>query len=64
MAMNERGKESREFVVVTGANGGIGRAIAKHLAEQGLNLVLCTRDKNETNQTRVRKFDKSQHKHN
>jgi 3-oxoacyl-[acyl-carrier protein] reductase len=45
--MNEVGKESKEFVIVTGANGGIGRAIAKHLAEQGLNLVLCTRDKND-----------------
>jgi 3-oxoacyl-[acyl-carrier protein] reductase len=45
--MNGIGKESTEFVVVTGGNGGIGRAIAKHLAEQGLSLVLCTRDKND-----------------
>jgi NADP-dependent 3-hydroxy acid dehydrogenase YdfG len=37
--------------LVTGANGGIGRAIALMLAEQGCNLALLARNKDELNET-------------
>ncbi len=36
-----------EFVVITGANGGIGKSISKHLARHGYSLILCAREKNE-----------------
>ncbi|MGH6859288.1 MAG: SDR family NAD(P)-dependent oxidoreductase [Phyllobacterium sp.] len=34
------GKFSNKTVLVTGANGGIGTAIAKHLGEEGANLIV------------------------
>ena len=36
-----------EFVVVTGANGGIGKSVSNHLARHGYSLILCTREKND-----------------
>jgi 3-oxoacyl-[acyl-carrier protein] reductase len=35
-----------EYVVVTGANGGIGRCVSMHLARHGYSLILCTRANN------------------
>ena len=36
-----------EYVVVTGANGGIGRCVSGHLASHGYSLILCTREQND-----------------
>jgi len=41
-------EDSPEFVVVTGANGGIGKSVANYLANRGYSLILCTRERNES----------------
>ena len=45
IAQRENGLTSGQYAVVTGAGGGIGRAIALALERQGLSLVLVGRDR-------------------
>ncbi|MBL0145189.1 MAG: SDR family oxidoreductase [Chitinophagaceae bacterium] len=39
------------YVVITGASKGIGKAIAKEFAENGYNLLLCSRNEIDLNKT-------------
>jgi 3-oxoacyl-[acyl-carrier protein] reductase len=48
MSPSQSKQNESKYVVVTGANGGIGRAISKRLAQESYSLILCVREENES----------------
>jgi|RhiMetdeSRZDD1v2_1073273.scaffolds.fasta_scaffold02004_12 short-subunit dehydrogenase len=49
---SERRAESRRLVLITGASGGIGEAFANVVSEDGVDLILVSRNEGELNRVR------------